>query len=748
MPLQGHPGSGCNQMPNEIEPSSRSLATDLHVAATSKLVEALVQSENKMRLRLDLLSEVVFEISSLGEIAFLNRAWVAVGGHKVDSLRGKPFITLFVDEDRPQVDAFILEQAEISGDRTMTCRIARPDGRECWVELSAVAVPGTGWVGTMRDVTRSKQALEQLELLSLVANKTDNFVIISDARGLVRWVNRSFVEFTGYTLDEIYGRKPGWVLQGPGTNPQEVRRLGEYIRAGKSVTSEILNYTKSGKPYWITIHMTPVFDAHGALESYIAVQSNTTEMHILNAQLAEEKTRAESANAAKSQFLSNVSHEIRTPLNAVIGLLNLLGRTDLSQAQTRFVDRMGTASRHLLRLINDILDFSKVEARMMELDAHRFLIGDVIHEVADMLITECQRKGLSVEVSIEPSASCRVVGDSHKLTQVLLNLTSNAVKFTQAGRVELCLFSVAQDDQVISVEFRVNDTGIGIDQAQVETIFDEFSQAEASTTRRFGGTGLGLAISQRLVQLMGGRIAVESAPGIGSSFHFVLQFRKADPLPLLQAAAPTCQPLRRQLAGLRILVVEDNDINQMVAREILEAEGAEIEIAANGEEGVKAIEAAPDRHDIILMDIQMPLMDGFETTRRILTAHPKTRIVAMTANTAPKDFAETSAVGMLGHIGKPFDVGQLVETILRVIRDKPSTTPRSHIALHRPTLGQLRHLLALSDMDALATFEDLSSDPRFAPLDWVTKVADALEELDFDAALSALPTVEEALTDD
>ena len=729
----------------ENEPNSLSLVTDLHVAATSKLVEALVQSENKMRLRLDLLSEVVFEISPTGEITFLNRAWVAVGGHKVESLRGKPFIVLFVEEDRPQVKAFIAEQAGSGGDRTMTCRIARPDGQECWVELSAVAVPGTGWVGTMRDVTRSKQALEQLELLSLVANKTDNFVIITDARGLVRWVNRSFAEFTGYALEEIYGRKPGSVLQGPGTDPQEVRRLGEYIRAGKSVTSEILNYTKSGMAYWITIHMTPTFDAQGVLESYIAVQSNTTEMHILNAQLAEEKTRAESASEAKSQFLSNVSHEIRTPLNAVIGFLNLLERTDLSAPQTGFVDKMGTASRHLLRLINDILDFSKVEARMMELDSHRFVIGDIIQDVADMLITECQGKGLSVKVSLEPSASCRVIGDSHKLTQVLLNLTSNAVKFTQVGRVELCLSCVAQDDHVISVEFRVKDTGIGIDKTQIETIFDEFSQAEASTTRRFGGTGLGLAISQRLVQLMGGRIAVESVPGIGSSFHFVLQFQKADPLPLIEAATPAFQPLQRQLAGLRMLVVEDNEINQMVAREILEAEGAEIEIAANGEDGVKAIEAAPERHDIILMDIHMPVMDGFEATRRILAAHPKMRVVAMTANTAPKDFAETAAAGMLAHIGKPFDVGQLVETILRVTRDHPTTTQPSDTPL---TLPAFRQLLSLSDMDALAIFENIRADPRFASLDWVKKVTAALDVLDFDAALSALPAAEEAVTDD
>lgn len=301
---------------------------------------------------------------------------------------------------------------------------------------------------------------------------------------------------------------------------------------------------------------------------------------------------------------------------------------------------------------------------------------------------------------------------------------------------------------MISVEFRVNDTGIGIDKAQVATIFDEFSQAEASTTRRFGGTGLGLAISQRLVQLMGGRIAVESARGIGSSFHFVLQFPKVDTLPLFPADEPVFQPLQRQLAGFRILLVEDNEINQMVAREILEAEGAEIEIAANGEESVRAIEAAPDRHDIILMDIHMPVMDGFEATRRILAAHPKMRIVAMTANAAAKDFAETSAAGMLAHIGKPFDVGLLVETILRVIRDQPNITPQSHTPLSRPTFRQLRHLLSLSDMDALATFEVFSSDPRFASLDWVTKVTAALDVLDFDAALAALPDAEEAQTDE
>lgn len=721
----------------ENDPNSRLLVNDLHVAATAKLVEALVQSENKMRLRLDLLSEVVFEIDADRRITFVNKAWLAIGGSKLESVRGRWLCDLFVPEDRPLVEAFVAANSAVAGSGSITCRIARPDQRIRWVDCSIVPIGTNGWVGTMRDVTDERNALEQLRLLSLVANHTDNFVIITDAQGLVRWVNRSFQDFTGYRLDEIRGRTPGSFLQGPGTDRTEADRLRDQIRAHRSVTSELLNYTRDGTPYWVTIHLTPIFDENGDVDSYIAVQTNSTEMRQLYQQLAEQKLQAEKANVAKSQFLSNVSHEIRTPLNAVIGFLGLLERTALDPGQSAYVDKMGAASRHLLRLINDILDFSKVEARMMRLDLHPFALDDVIRDVGNILRADCDRKGLSCRIDAGGLGGTHLIGDAQKLTQVLLNLTSNAVKFTPSGSVRFALQGLSEAPDHVVIRFEVADTGIGLHADQIGHIFKEFSQAEASTTRQFGGTGLGLAISQSLVELMDGRIQVDSAPGAGSRFHFALRLGRAA-APAL--AAPDTGRSRNgppRLSGLRILLVEDNAINQMVAQEILTGEGAEVSVAENGLVAVTAVDRAPDAHDLVLMDVQMPVMDGFQATRHILSRHPSVPIVAMTANILPDDIAQSVAAGMRAHVGKPFHVDELVATIRRHARPQGA----SGMAGNGPdaALARLRQLLAEGDMAALdvfAAFRDVL--PGAAP-PWCGPVGAAIDALDFETALGLLP---------
>lgn len=722
----------------ENDPNSLALVNDLHVAATAKLVEALVQSENKMRLRLDLLTEVVFEIDEHLNFTFLNKAWLAIGESKIETMRGKPILSVFIDEHQPLVAAMLNSVSAESNNASVTCRIATSDGSERWVEVGAVPGARGGWVGTMRDVTQSKQSMEQLQLLSLVANYTDNFVIITDAEGRVRWVNRSFCEFTGYSLQDIYGKAPGSVLQGADTDPQEVQRLREHIRAKKSVISEILNYTRSGQPYWVTIHLTPIFDQDGNLDSYIAVQSNTTVMHKLYLQLAEEKTKAEAANKAKSQFLSNVSHEIRTPLNGIIGFLNLLNRTPLDSKQAGYIDKMGSASRHLLGLINDILDFSKVEAGMMEVDHVPFRLGDVVRDLSDIVLADCERKGLTAVVDAADVEDLYLFGDPQRLLQIMLNLAGNAVKFTESGHVRVSIKRMWMGDHRAELSFSVRDTGIGMTEGQIDQIFKEFAQAEASTTRRFGGTGLGLSISQRLTALMGGHITVQSSPGLGSEFRFTLSFDRAA-IPQPEAASATPVSFCPRLQGVRILVVEDNEINQMVAQEVLMGEGAEITLAGNGEIACRVVDATPDAFDLVLMDLQMPVMDGFDATRHILARHPDIPIIAMTANIAPDDVAQTAAAGMRLHIGKPFDVEELVSAIKLHARSAPRRTDTQ-----TDNLSRLRDLLAISDMDAFAVFAEMQDMPVYAGSPWLADVAKALDAFDFDAALAALPLISPA----
>lgn len=657
------------------DPENRSiLAHDLHVAVTGKMVEALVKSENEMRMRLDLLKEIVWEVGPGLDLLFISRAWKDVAGEKIESVKGKPFIDLFDPVHHAELRAAFAQTERGLHHDPLTLPLRRRDGQERWVECTMTRSSSDGWIGTLRDITETKRHLEQVQLLSLVANHTDNFVIITDASGRTRWVNRSFTDFTGYSIADLVDRPPGKVLQGPKTDPDEVRRIAHLIRSGQSVKSEILNYTRDGRPYWTTMHITPIHDAEGGIESYISVQSDTTAMHELNAQLEREKHRAESANEAKSHFLSNISHEIRTPLNAVIGFLSILERTDLKGDQRSYIARMDTAAKHLLGLINDVLDFSKIEAKMMKLETSAFDPQKLVSDIAAMMFAECEQKSVSFFTSFEVEPDLRVVGDEAKLRQVLLNLANNAVKFTDQGHVHLFVREVARDAEEVTLHFAVNDTGIGIGEENIDRIFSAFAQADGAANRRFGGTGLGLSISQRMVELMGGSITVKSRPGEGSTFAFALSF------PISSVAAnsapePAGDPGKgghaglakpMPLSGLTILLVDDNEFNRIIGNEILLSRGARVICVDSGQKAIDEVGRRNGKVDVILMDMQMPGMDGIEASRQILAGYQHIPVFSMTANSNVVDLERALNAGIRQHIGKPFRADDLVKLILEL----------------------------------------------------------------------------------
>ena len=397
-------------------------------------------------------------------------------------------------------------------------------------------------------------------------------------------------------------------------------------------------------------------------------------------ELVQATVAAQEASQAKSQFLANMSHEIRTPMNAILGMLALLRRTELSPRQADYAGKTEGAARSLLGLLNDILDFSKVEAGKMTLDPHPFLVDQLMSDVSVILLANMGNKNIALRLETDPTLPRQLLGDAMRLQQVLINLGGNAIKFTEQGEVVLALRVAQQTDAGVVLDISVRDTGIGIAPENQARIFSGFTQAEASTTRRFGGTGLGVAISQRLVHLMGGELKLDSVLGRGSCFSFTvnlplvpesLVWTASAPQALNSAHAPLTTPTPRyRLQGLRLLVVEDNLNNQQVARELLEDEGAWVQIAQHGQEAIEAVAAVVASHnpfDVVLMDLQMPVMDGFTATRKIRDELGQTYlpIIAMTANVMASDREACLAAGMNEHVGKPFDLNQLVQLLLQ-----------------------------------------------------------------------------------
>lgn len=535
-------------------------------------------------------------------------------------------------------------------------------------------------------------------------------MVISDAAlpdNPIIFVNHAFSEITGFSGHEAIGRNCR-ILQGIHTDKETARMISAKIKAGKTVHAEILNYRKDGTQFWNDLKISPVFNKTGALTNHIAMQSDVTAHRATQESFTRAKEQAERASHVKSNFMAMISHEIRTPINGILGTLSLLQDTPLSPDQTSLVNTALSSGTTLMTLINDILDFSKIEAGKLTLETTSFALMELVTNTTELIQSTIKTKNLTLTVNIDPSLPRYVTGDPTRIQQILLNLISNAVKFTNIGNVTVSvtglLHSETAHGKKCITRFEIVDTGIGISHEDQTHLFMEFNQLDASITRRYGGTGLGLAISKRLVALMGGEIGAESRLGIGSKFWFVLPLLVAESSTTL---ANTPQPSIGHRHFGKILIVEDNPTNQMLLTAMLSKDGHQVVVAENGLAGLSAIQN--DDFDMVYMDVSMPVMDGLTATQHVRAlggSYTTLPIVAMTALAMPGDREKCLAAGMNGFISKPVDYKFLSLETWKWL-DTPNRMEDAHLR-QDVTLPQQHQAstLAICDMQILREIAD------------------------------------------
>jgi PAS domain S-box-containing protein len=601
-----------------------------------------------------------------GVVIWMNEAMESITGYTLAEMEGKRFGTVLIGEgtDRSVFDAAVKAVAE---KRPYNCEllIYKKDRTPVWVDMSNSPLFNDAGeverqVTTMLDVTERKKAESEAKLLSLVASNTTSGVVINNSAGEIEWVNHAFESITGFKFADVKDKHLGDILQGELTDMSIIQKGRELSKNKKSFEVDLLGYRKDGTPIWVTVINSVIVNKEGEVDKYIEVVIDISSKKKVELELVAAKEEALQLNRAKDMFISVMSHEIRTPLNAVIGMSHLLQEGNPLESQKENLNVLKFSADNLLTLINDVLDFTKIETGNIDLEQANVNLREMLQSITGSLQYQTNEKNIYLQAQIDPSVPEVVIGDSTRLSQILLNLVSNAVKFTDKGGVKIELAVIDQTRKNVRIRFSVTDTGIGIANDKLNTIFESFKQADTSTTRMYGGTGLGLAISKRLIELHDSRINVDSEPGKGSTFWFTITFN------ITNNKNNNNNNVETGL-NISVLVVDDNQINRLLINKILTKWGATIDFAENGIEAVSKVEG--NKYDVVLMDIHMPEMGGLEATQ-IIRSKPEPYfkqlpIIALTASMLTSQMGDIGNAGMNDYILKPFEPKILFEKLSR-----------------------------------------------------------------------------------
>ncbi|EXJ16169.1 PAS domain S-box protein [Imhoffiella purpurea] len=698
------------------------------MSARKSMEEALRESEGRLRLFIEHAPSALAMFDREMRYLCASRRWRDDFGLGEQDLLGRSHYEIFpeIPERWKAVHRRGMAGEVLHADEDW---FRRMDGRIQWQRWEVRPWFGAdgsvgGIVTFAEDISARKEAeialSDSRERLRTIVRSIPDLVWLKDPEGVFIICNARFEKLFGAPEEEIVGKTDYDFVDPELADFFRAKDLAAIASGGPSINEEEVTFASDGHSELLQVIKTPLYSSDGSLIGVLGIARDITRImrteqelehhrHHLE-EMVEERTReliqaraeAERLASVKSEFLANMSHEIRTPMNAVLGLAYLLERQTLPEEAREFARKIQHSGRILLGIINDILDFSRIESGRIEIEHAPFRLSEVLDTLATLMTSSAESKHIDLAIRPPDGLDPVLLGDPLRLGQILINLTGNAIKFTEEGRVEVRIEPLEHTPTRIGLRFSVRDTGIGID-AQTQTrLFQAFTQADASTTRRFGGSGLGLAICRRLTELMGSSLELDSAPGKGSTFWLDLTFDLAEPeseprpsegpkrppdperieapSPLDRAVSEEAREDRQppRLAGLRLLVVDDCEINREVAHQIFADEGAEVHLLADGHEAVDWLTAHPDAVDMVLMDVHMPLMDGLTATRLIRRRPSLLRIpiVALTADAlSPQKNAALDA-GMDAFLSKPFDIPETIELIRRLTGSAPD--PETH----------------------------------------------------------------------